>query len=57
MKAKLSRDLKREPTISYPNPSRGYGLLDISTIINYKLVREVGDGKPEEKTTGDQWED
>lgn len=33
MKALLIEQVKREPTITYPDPSRGYGLLDISTII------------------------
>lgn len=33
MRALLVERLKREPTISYPNPSRGYGLLDINSIL------------------------
>lgn len=32
MKAILVEQVKREPTLSYPNPSRGYGLLDINSI-------------------------
>ncbi len=33
MKAILIQDVKREVTVAYPNASRGYGLLDINTII------------------------
>ncbi|HHX63127.1 MAG TPA: S8 family serine peptidase [Epulopiscium sp.] len=33
MKALLVENVKREPTMSYPNRSRGYGLLDISAVI------------------------
>lgn len=31
MKASLTNKLTREPTVTYPNPSRGYGLLDINS--------------------------
>ena len=33
MKAILVEQAIREPTIIYPNPSRGYGLIDISSVI------------------------
>lgn len=36
MKAILVGQVAREPTLSYPNPSRGYGLLDINSIFMNK---------------------
>lgn len=32
MKAVLTQKLKRQPTVAYPNPSVGYGLLDVNSI-------------------------
>ena len=33
MKALLVEQVKREPTVAYPSPSRGYGLLDVNMTV------------------------
>ncbi|HHX63128.1 MAG TPA: S8 family peptidase [Epulopiscium sp.] len=42
MKAILSDQVKRQPTLSYPNPSSGYGVIDINSDLSQIGVKGYG---------------